>query len=88
MGHGTPAPRKAGRSGGCKARLDVDALQKHINGYFTLLLDILNAHGGDSLRFMGDALLVTWAFAADAYEPDALRELLASAIAACCRCAL
>ena len=42
-------------------RLDVDALQKHINQYFTALLDITTAHGGDALRFMGDALLVTWA---------------------------
>ena len=42
-------------------RLDVDALQKHINQYFTALLDITTRHGGDALRFMGDALLVTWA---------------------------
>ena len=42
-------------------RLDVDALQRHINRYFTRLLDVVHAHGGDVLRFMGDAMLVTWA---------------------------
>ena len=42
-------------------RLDVDALQRHINRYFTRLLDVVHTHGGDVLRFMGDAMLVTWA---------------------------
>ena len=42
-------------------RLDVDTLQRHINRYFSQLLDVCVAHGGDALRFMGDAILVTWA---------------------------
>ena len=41
-------------------RLDVDTLQRHINRYFSQLLDVCVAHGGDALRFMGDAILVTW----------------------------
>ena len=68
-------------------RLDVDALQRHINRYFTLLLNIINTHGGDVLRFMGDAVLVTWAIS-PAWSEERLRLLLREAAHAACKCAL
>ena len=64
-------------------RLDVDVLQRHINRYFSRLLDVCGARGGDVLRFMGDAILVTWALplgpAADAVPPP--RDAGAAAVA-------
>jgi len=41
-------------------RLEVDALQRHINNYFTALIDVVVAHGGDVLRFAGDAVVCSW----------------------------
>jgi len=42
-------------------RLDVDDLQRHINSYFTRLIDVILKNGGDVLRFAGDAILCSWA---------------------------
>lgn len=113
-----PLPRFIDISGftNLATRLDVDALQRHINEYvlawlcfrpvdvclmlimfnamfvpryFTRLLNIVNAYGGDSLRFMGDALLVTWALPLAAkLESGPIKRLLSAAITAACRCAL
>ena len=38
-------------------RLEVDALQRCINSYLTKLIDVVVEHGGDVLRFAGDALM-------------------------------
>ena len=35
------------------ALADVDTVQSHINQYFTQLINIIAAHGGDVLRFAG-----------------------------------
>ena len=41
-------------------RLDIDALQHHINSYFGVLIDVVTSYGGDVLRFAGDALYCAW----------------------------
>jgi class 3 adenylate cyclase len=41
-------------------RLDIDCLQRHINTYFTQLIDIVVARGGDVLRFAGDAIFCSF----------------------------
>ena len=32
-------------------------VSKHLNAYFGQLIDAVNAHGGDVLKFAGDALI-------------------------------
>ena len=64
-------------------RLDIDCLQRHINTYFTQLIDIVVARGGDVLRFAGDAIFCSWSLA-----PHAADEDLALATAAACACSL
>jgi len=39
---------------------DVDAVQGHINRFFTQLIEVISTHGGDVIRFAGDAILVAW----------------------------
>ena len=41
-------------------RLEVDALQRCINNYLTKIIDVVVEHGGDVLRFAGDALMCSW----------------------------
>lgn len=41
-------------------RLPVDELRIQINGYFKRILDIVERHGGDVIKFAGDALFVVW----------------------------
>ena len=60
-------------------RLDIDCLQRHINTYFTQLIDIVVARGGDVLRFAGDAIFCSWSLAPHAGDED-----LALATAAVC----
>ena len=60
-------------------RLDIDCLQRHINTYFTQLIDIVVARGGDVLRFAGDAIFCSWSLAPHADDED-----LALATAAVC----
>ena len=43
-----------------KGLLGVEELSNHLNSYFSKLLDIIYLHGGDVIKFAGDALLVTW----------------------------
>lgn len=35
----------------------VEEVSKHINGYFSKLIERIHHHGGDVLKFAGDALL-------------------------------
>ena len=64
-------------------RLDIDALQRHINCYFTALIDIVVGRGGDVLRFAGDAIFCAWSLDSDADDAA-----LAAAVHAACGCAL
>lgn len=41
-------------------RLTVEELKNHINDYFTKMLDIVDKHGGDVIKFAGDALYIIW----------------------------
>lgn len=41
-------------------RLNVEELKTHINNYFTKMLDIVQKHGGDVIKFAGDALFIAW----------------------------
>ena len=65
-------------------RLDIDALQHHINSYFGVLIDVVTSYGGDVLRFAGDALYCAWSLHTGAEGAGTL-EL---ATRAACRCAL
>jgi class 3 adenylate cyclase len=47
-------------------RLDAEELKLHCNGYFTKLIDIIVKWGGDVIKFLGDALFVTYATKPDA----------------------
>ena len=40
--------------------MSVELLQKHINNYFTRIIDIINIYGGEIVKFAGDALYVVW----------------------------
>lgn len=42
------------------SRLDVDDLRLHINAYFERILRIIDSHGGQVIKFAGDALFVFW----------------------------
>ena len=37
-----------------------ELLTRHLNAYFSKLIDVVAAHGGDILVFSGDALVVAW----------------------------
>ncbi len=41
-------------------RLTADSLRLHINAYFKKILDIIESHGGEAIKFAGDALFITW----------------------------
>ncbi|KAH8046808.1 cGMP-dependent protein kinase [Aureococcus anophagefferens] len=41
------------------------ALKRHINAIYTRAVDIIVKHGGDVLKFAGDAMLITWLAASD-----------------------
>ena len=41
-------------------RVDIDALQRHINTYFGSIIRLVHAFGGDVVRFAGDAVLCSW----------------------------
>jgi len=47
-------------------RLTADELKYHCNAYFGLLLGVISRHGGDVLKFLGDAFFVLWPCATDA----------------------
>jgi class 3 adenylate cyclase len=40
--------------------LDAESLSRIINSYFDRIIDEVNVHGGDVLKFAGDALFVEW----------------------------
>ena len=41
-------------------RLNADSLRLHINAYFQKILEIVDGHGGEAIKFAGDALFITW----------------------------
>lgn len=41
-------------------KLNVEELKNHINDYFTKMLNIVDKHGGDVIKFAGDALYIIW----------------------------
>mmetsp|Transcript_39310 Transcript_39310/g.45880 ORF Transcript_39310/g.45880 Transcript_39310/m.45880 type:complete len:1642 (-) Transcript_39310:798-5723(-) len=41
-------------------RLDVESLSSVLNSYFDLLVKHISAHGGDVLKFAGDAVFANW----------------------------
>ena len=50
-------------------RLTADELKYHCNaGHFGLLLGVISRHGGDVLKFLGDAFFVLWPCATDASD--------------------
>eukprot|EP00966_Prymnesium_polylepis_P007290 167556-Prymnesium_polylepis.1 len=65
------------------AMVDVDAVQGHMNRYFTQLIAVITAYGGDVLRFAGDALLCAWAL-----PPGSNSGVIEKAAMGACSCAL
>ena len=41
-------------------KLNVEELKNHINEYFSKILDIIDKHDGDVVKFAGDALYIVW----------------------------
>ena len=62
--------------------LGIEALKRHINAIYTRAVDIIVKHGGDVLKFAGDAMLITW------LAPSDSEQALAAAVAAAASCAL
>src|SRR5262245_65657897 len=52
----TPLTEKLAESG----RSGAERLSSILNGYFTRLIDVVEQHGGDVIKFAGDALLALW----------------------------
>ena len=47
-----------------------EELTRQLNGYFGQLIDLITAHGGDIVKFAGDALLALW------YDPEEAKDAL------------
>ncbi len=45
-----------------------EELTDHLNAYFGQLVDLITAHGGDVLKFAGDALLALWPASAESLQ--------------------
>eukprot|EP00002_Diphylleia_rotans_P020458 TRINITY_DN3969_c0_g2_i1.p1 TRINITY_DN3969_c0_g2~~TRINITY_DN3969_c0_g2_i1.p1 ORF type:complete len:2015 (-),score=364.82 TRINITY_DN3969_c0_g2_i1:559-6603(-) len=43
-----------------KGAIGVEILTEHLNAYFDQLIGLVEVHGGDILKFAGDAVLVMW----------------------------
>ena len=43
-----------------EAARGVESLKQHINRYFSQLISVIEQHGGDVVKFAGDAILVVW----------------------------
>ncbi|CAJ1373022.1 unnamed protein product [Effrenium voratum] len=54
-----------------------------LNGFFGALIDIITRHGGDVLKFSGDALTILWRVAPGDESDEARR---AAVFSACCCC--
>ena len=52
----TPLTEKLAEAG----RAGAERLSSILNGYFTRLIDVVERHGGDVIKFAGDALLALW----------------------------
>lgn len=51
--------------------LEVEDLKRHINNFFTLLLDnIIKKHKGDVIKFCGDACLIMWSCPVKSFHLD------------------
>ena len=50
-----------------------ETLTRILNDYFGRLIELTRAHGGDTVKFAGDAMTVVWR--ADANDPDSLRTM-------------
>lgn len=50
----------------------VEMLTEHLNAYFGELIELIYAHGGDVIKFVGDALLCLWPAGADGDRNAAL----------------
>ena len=63
------------------ALVDVDAVQAHINKYFTQLIEVILECGGDVIRFAGDAILCAWSLPNTC--SDASKNAVSRAAASC-----
>lgn len=61
----------------------VEMLTSIINKYFSLIINITTAYGGDVIRFAGDALLVCWSL--DEFSTLNLKQIAALALECCNR---
>ena len=58
----TPLSERLGREG----IIGVESLSRHLNDYFGPIVDLIHYHGGDVIKFAGDAIMVL--FAADRFQ--------------------
>ena len=63
-------------------RLDDEALLALLNDYFGAMTDAVQSHGGEVLKFIGDAMLAIFALDADAERAETAARALAAAAAA------
>jgi class 3 adenylate cyclase len=69
------------------ARQDgAEALCKIINGYFAALLSVIEAHGGDVMKFAGDAMCIAWPVMVDGVRSLAWSKSLKEAAIMGARC--
>ncbi len=61
---------------GRKGPAGTEELSSILNSYFSRLLGLVSAHGGDTLKMAGDGLVVTW----EATGPDRAREVVIRAV--------
>eukprot|EP01129_Flabellula_baltica_P010764 TRINITY_DN4589_c0_g1_i1.p1 TRINITY_DN4589_c0_g1~~TRINITY_DN4589_c0_g1_i1.p1 ORF type:complete len:1503 (+),score=306.15 TRINITY_DN4589_c0_g1_i1:48-4556(+) len=45
---------------GKKGKLGIELLTRHLNSYFGRMIGLIRSHGGDVIKFAGDALLAAW----------------------------
>lgn len=58
----------------------VESLTAYLNAYYSRLVGLVHAHGGDVIEFAGDALLAVWRVEEDASEADQVVRAAACAL--------
>eukprot|EP01031_Cornospumella_fuschlensis_P031939 gene31939-38617_t len=68
------------------SRMNVDDLRTHINSYFSLIINIVSKHGGEVVKFAGDALYVIWQINRDVLTMADVNECLKVALTQAVAC--
>jgi len=57
-----------------KGPVGVETLARILNDYFGKMINVIHEHGGDVVKFAGDALIVVWSIASDSGTADSASE--------------